>query len=756
MPAIRDYTSNYNATTTATTIVMSMPELAANDLLLAIFSTDTTAQTWTATGWTVLNTTTNTVNLTIMYKIATGSEVDTTFTHSAAETVSGVIISIRDVNTTNPFGATPVVNSVAQASAAKFAMQSITTNVNNALIIYAVAHSDLAVPSLIEGPVTLITGQDGTAESLGVAWGFKATAGATSSAVTCSTVLAAVGVKAAIQIAPPSGGATVIPAYCAADLSTYVNPINGTTAYNGDGALAATATTNFGTTLNGKTLGNGTVGALADYGINSYHSVGQLTGVATSGVWSGANLLPATANKPNVTGKNVLVHAMPSTPKQLQTTDSVTLDGAQGIAIGMQSTASNLKWWHTHGANTAFGEKRTPMIINSLNTAGVIQTTGTLNAASIAAFGFAVSGKVVAPVWTFSSLWVLDTTTIAGGNSAEPIKVPGIISVYADGHERLSALQQGKNQGLFLGPIQIGDGGTNPSYLDLDSSAIEFPQQYNKSQRQVFYCSADNVAGITYYPGASDTIKHTNAVISSLSKYHWKVHSSASTSATYSFSGLQIIGAGTIQLRAGVTFNGITFASCDEVPAIGATITNCSFKTTTGLGSLNIASNTEMSLVTNCTFSSNAYGIRLMSASAATYTFSGIKFSGNTKDIYVAATTGTVTINITNGGDTPTYNSAGATVVINNSKVLTLTGIKNPSEVMILAASTITVLASQEDVTTGTFTYTYGYVPGTYVDIVVHNVTGYNYFRLDNVLLASSDSSIPISQVPDRNYSNPI
>lgn len=763
MPAIRDFTSNLNATST-TTIIMNMPTLATNDLLLAIFSVSTAqVGAWTATGWTQLFSTNNSgttvaPNLGVMYKISAGNEVATTFTHTTAGTVSGVIISVQDVNTTSPFGSTATFSSVAQAAASKFVMPSITTTVANSLVLYASSIVIAAVPSIIEGPVTLLTGQDGTTESLGVGWGFQSTVGATSTIVTCSVIATAAGVKAAIQIAAPAAGATIIPAYCSSDLSKYVNPINGITAYNTDGAFAATATTNFGTTLNGKTLANGTVAALTDYGVNSYHSVGQLTGSATSGTWTGANLLPATANKPDVTGKNVLVHVGPTTPKQLQTTDSVTLTGTMGIAFGMGSATTAYKWWHVHGANTAFGTARVPVIINTLNTTGLIQTTGTLTTTSIAAFGFATSGSVVAPVWTFASLWVLDTCVVVGGNASFPIDIPGIVRAYATGHERLSAIQQGNGQALLLGPVQLGNGGTNPTYLNLDSTAIEFPAQYNKTNKQVYYCSADNVAGISYFAGATDTIIHTNAVISSTSKYFWTINAGSSTSASYNFDGLQLIGAGTVTLKAGITFAGITFNKCSAIDSVGAAVNGGTiFSATTGAYALLLSSVANAALVTNCAFSKNAVGIRI--TTAGTYTFSGHTFSANTVDIDNASG-GAVIINATNGCNVSTFSNSvgGGTVVINNSKTLTITGIVTGSEVRIYSrngdGSNNLELAGIENTAGTTFVYNYNYVAATAVNIVVFN-TAYQYYSVNNYTLAATDASLPVQQIADRQYFNP-
>ena len=60
---------------------------------------------------------------------------------------------------------------------------------------------------------------------------------------------------------------------------------------------------------------------------------------------------------------------------------------------------------------------------------------------------------------------------------------------------------------------------------------------------------------------------------------------------------------------------------------------------------------------------------------ATTYSFTNITFDGygadttNNAAVFVSAASGTVTINI-NGGDTPTFRTAGATVVINNTKTV--------------------------------------------------------------------------------------
>ena len=628
MPAIRDWTFNYGTVTTATTIVAYMPNYAQNDLLIALLSTDTGAQTWTSTGWTQLFTVTSTANLAVMWKIAGATETDPTFTYTVAETANVHLISIRDVNTTTPFNGTGGAGTgyrTGTLSTATGVFPALTTTVANSLVLFGMCESGAVVPTIHQGPCTFEDGSDGSAHSDGFAWTFMPSTGLIPSTVKYAKSGTAAGVQVSIGISPPSGGALVIPPFCAGDNSIFIDPIHGVTAFNGNTAFAATATTDFGTVLGSGTLGNGTIAASADVGINSFHSMGQVTGVTTANVASGGRLALAVGNKPDVTGKNVICHAMPSTPKIYQNTNPVTKGGTaqKGVYFGMASAANNFKIWHIHGAGTPWDSaQHVPIVVNSSNTSGVAQTLGTFNAASVSSFGFINSGFLVATVFRYGSLWALDTTTIAGGNLAEPVGVGGINKVCSSGKERMSVLQQGASQILVLQPIQLGDGGTNPLYLNLNATAIEFPKQYDQASKQVFYCSADNVAGITYYAGASDTIIHTNAVVSSESKYHWKIHASSSTSAAYDFNGLSVIGAGTIQLKAGITFDSITFSKCDEIAAIGATISNCTIGRTTGAGALNIASPAEMALVTDCLFRTNStYGIRLTSATAQTYSF---------------------------------------------------------------------------------------------------------------------------------------
>lgn len=700
MPAIRDFSQAYTTSTSGTTILVPMPAYEQNDLLIAVLTADTGTATWSASGWTERFRQTNTSQLCVMYKIAGASESDVTFTASAAETFNGAIISIRDINTSTPFNGT---DGNKNSSLAKDTFPTVTTNIDNCLILFLSSKSTATVPSAIEGPVTLLFGKDGSAHADGCGWGFQAAQGTTSSNVTLSCLTAVAGKLATICIAPPSGGATVIPGYCVADSSTYLSPFTGA-AFNGDAALVNTVTTDFDTSLNGKTLTTAAATyTRADYGINSYHAMANVTGVITAGTWAGDVYRFATANKPNVSGKNVIFHIRPYLPVDIQTTDSVSLTGTMGVAIGLCSSANvDYQWWHVHGAGTSWTPQQlTPVVINTGNTSGVIQTTGTLDATSIYSIGLAVAGRNVVPDWVFGSVWALDTTVVAGGNSTEPLEINGILNAAAAGHERMSVIQQGSSQMMIFQPLQFGDGGTNPVYLDLDSTAIEFPRQYNKALKTINYCSTDNVAGIKYYPGGSDTIKHRNSVISSLSRFHWGLHASASTSAAYDFSGTAVIGAGTITLNKAVTINRLTINDYSALDASGLTLTNSTIinvpagnDTLTTNSSTNIdyctinvtgvssgnrwCSVADPTIFSGCSFTGGGgHAIRI--TATGTYnlvgnTFTGFGSTGTNNAAIFNDSGGTVTLNISGGGSTPTYkNGTNALTTVNNTVDLNVT-----------------------------------------------------------------------------------
>lgn len=749
MPAIRDFSQAATAVATGTTLALPVPTHVVGDLLIAFMMADTGAGAWTAAGWSHIagSPAANVCQLACMFKVAAAGEpVEVTFTSTVSESYSGVMLSVRDVNTVAPLGAIPAISFVNQAAAAKFNMPTITTNVANAMVLYAAANSVLGVPSILEGPAFGLVAADGMAESLGVGWGFKSATGLTAANVGVSNILAGAGVNLTLQIAPPTAGAAVVPAYCAADASVYLDPLNGVTAYNANTAVAITADTGFGTALGGFTAADAAVSAAGDVGINSFHSTCRVTSITGSKNLAGVELVFAVANRPNVSGKNILCHVGPSTEGQLQRYSSIA--SGRGIWFGMRSgAAANYKIWQSHGVELG-SLRHQPIVINDL-AANTKSLNGTLAPTAVLALGWWVSGNgVVTTIWDLASLWVLDTTTVCGGNAAEPVSISGIVSVAADGKERRSVIRQGANQAIAYGPLQFGDGGTNPIFLDLNATAFEFPGQYNAALKQVTYNSVDNVAGLTYNAGASDTIKHRNSVISSPSRYHWRIHASSSASATYDFRGLSLIGAGDVVLRNVATFTGMSFGNCALVTQNSAPIASGTFSNTLVMSSL-------PSGISACTFTSGGTGHAIQITAPGTYTFPGNTFTGyGANDSTDAAiynnSGGAVTLNVTNGGNTPTVrNGTAATTTVSSAISLTLTGLKTGSDIVILDAGLTVIRLQVDSHASDTFIYNFT-APGN-IDIGVIK-EGYVPFYIRGFTLPLANTSIPISQTFDRNF----
>ena len=767
MPAIRDSSTAYTAS--ATTISVPMCDYAENDLLLIFCAHDAAVTYTTPSGWSVVSgfPSQNTVTSTCFWKIATASESDVTITNSSADTNVAAMVSIRDIDTANPFGS-PVVTSVTTHTATgRVTLPTITTNRADSLVLLfcSAGGSSTSAPPLgvgvVEGSKTqqlLIV--DGTSEGLSVGWLFQRAAGLTPAAYAINPAYATYGVgsMAAIQVCAPSGGATVIPPYMAADDSVLLDHGSGTAAFDSNTGMAATADTNFGTTItaNGaaRTVGDATVAAVADVGINSYHSLNGLTNAA-SAYMSGANVVLA-ASRYNIGTANVLAHLRASTPANNQRLAPVA--GGRGCWMGLRSgatTGTNYKIWQVHGSDAPFAPGSVvPVIINAGNTDN-IASAGTLSNSDVRNIGFWVGGLgALTNQIGVGMVWKMGTTTVCGGNAAEPVDISGIVKVAADGKERLSSIKQGANQMLCLQALQFGDGGTNSTYLLLDSTAIEFPKRRAVSQKTVYYNGIDDSVGLTYYAGASDTIKHVSSVISSANKYHWRIHASSSAAATYDFSGLSIIGAGDVQLRAVTTFTGMSFTNCPTITQNSAVIDGCSFVAS----KITSATLGDLDNISNCAFTSAGTGHAIeVGGSASTITLSGNTFTGyassngstGNEAIFVNIASGTVTINIGGGGNTPSIRTAGATVNVVSGATVTFTGLPTGTDIVILTAGTSTIL--QQIDAHGSTSYGWGYQGTPTIDVGFIK-PGYVPLYIRGLALGTTDSSIPVAMTADRNY----
>jgi hypothetical protein len=532
--------------------------------------------------------------------------------------------------------------------------------------------------------------------------------------------------------------------------------VNSVTAYYVRMILTAAGTTAGAMSMSlrdGAAVTYDAIAAASDIGVNPYHNASNTT--PSSNAYNlGGNELLYTGGIDLSSGYLLCTYFF-TAPR-----DWVDLAFLQRLGIVIYAADTNaegrFKAWivGAKDAVTTYADRRNIFAIQLSQTEDTFfaQRSGFASTAT-ARIGFTSCQPYGSMSLTFSMLMKTGNIVIAGGKSTDPLSFDQIIDAILNGCCLFPFWYKVGSAVTVWAPTRIGGG--DPVHVSVDLKTIQFPSHYSAADKRLDYHVDADQNGIEFYGKSGDTIKFTNCVFTSESSYFWKFNTSSSSGATVDFGGSTVINAN-VTLDDAISLSTVSFLGCKAISAVGATLNSCTFRNTTGNGALLVASAAEMDKITNCNFENNTtYGIRLTNASAAEYDFDNIQFSGNTKDVYVAATSGTVTINILNGGDTPTYTSAGATVVINNPKTLTLTGLISGSEVRIYDQSgpPPTELAGIESSST-TFAYEYNYAPSTYVDIVVHK-ENYLYYRIENYLLLSNDVSLPISQQIDRQYYNP-
>lgn len=760
MPKIRDTSFAYEGTTTDAGLTIPMCSYAAGDLLFAFCAGDTGAPTWGCSNgvgtWTQLFALSNTASLTCWWKYAAASgEGDVVFTSTVSETYSGCLVAVRDVYQ-GYTGGSPPLSANATATGTRIALPTLTTSADNSLVLAAISGSATA-PSIFftESVLADLVKVDGTAEGLGVGWFFKKAAGLTT-AYNAGALVSGAGSKAVIEVRAPAGGATVLPAYTVSDASILLSPQPGI-AWDSNTAIAATADTNFGTSIAGKTCNDGTVAtAVADIGLDTgaFMSFAGVTNATTANQMSGAEAVVA-ASRYNVGNRNLLLHFRHATPVNNQKLSPVS--SGRGVWAGIKSgatAAANWKVWQVHGGDVPLTPGYVqPIVINAANT-DTIATNGTLDNADVRRYGFWTGGiGALTQQASFAQMWAMDTIVIAGGTASEPIDVPAVVQAAAKDKNRFSSILMpgGDSQMLCLQAIQFGNGGTDPLYLDLRNAAIAFPSKKNAAKKLVNYNGTDNAVGYTFYPGSGQTVDLRSAVFSSPSPYHLRFHASTPADAIVPTAGMLVIGAGDVQLAANVPIAGATFSDCPSITQNACAVSG-SILSNSKIMSASLA---DMDNITTCSFTSGGTGHAIeVGGAASTITLTGNTFTGyaasngstGNEAIYVNIATGIVTINIS-GGSTPSIRTAGATVVVNNSKTKTFIGLPSGTEVRIRQGSY--TLATDGNVTSGS--YAYPYTPDNKPAKAQFTLPGY-VFEDINITLDSSDQSFPVTWAPDPSY----
>lgn len=240
------------------------------------------------------------------------------------------------------------------------------------------------------------------------------------------------------------------------------------------------------------------------------------------------------------------------------------------------------------------------------------------------------------------------------------------------------------------------------------------------------------------------------------------------------WTGGQFVDMGTFLFQAqdagSKTLTNLTFTNCGQVTFVGIDADNITFNgTTDALGAVFWDASSVEENQDNLTFVSDGTGhaieISLNTASLTTYNIDGYSVSGyeaaddtgtgNTVFLVDNALDGDVTINVSNGTGTFSYERAAGytgTVTVDAAVTVTLTGLVNDTEVTVYDSGTGALIDEVEDVIGNEFAFSDA--ASNVVDIFIHKE---DYYRADilGFTIPGTNTSIPVSQLFDPNYQNP-
>lgn len=245
--------------------------------------------------------------------------------------------------------------------------------------------------------------------------------------------------------------------------------------------------------------------------------------------------------------------------------------------------------------------------------------------------------------------------------------------------------------------------------------------------------------------------------------------------ATMSWTGCVFNSMSTFIFLSNAVITNTTFRSCALVTLGGGTFSGCLFENSTASASTISATLDD---VTDSIFTSDGsnHAVELTSIGSGT-----MSWDGNTLNSYVAgtaaspvtptstgneaiyvnvATASDLTINVAGGATTPSIrvgaSFTGSVNVVASTNV-TISGLKDNTEVRVMSAGTDTELTGIENATVGTTddrSFTFALAAATSIDIFLVNKT-YENVEIYTYAVPSSDADLPQQQRFDRVYFNP-
>lgn len=819
MAYIVDYAITENAAGGSASVVANVPDHQADDYLIMFAAVNGTAggtsgntnSGITVAGWTQVGTlqiANSGIASAVYYFRATTSTTTCTVAITTADDYSIKIVSVRDADTTTFLDGTPVSSNTGTTASSQWTSPTFATTQADSLIIYyhafdgttPMAHSNAGTMFLVSSDSTGTSAN--TSAGSAIAW-YIQRANGTVPAASWSANISTQRTNHCFAIRNKANG--IIPAYID-DSETQATLLHSGLHVGTLNNTVVTTTMTATASINGKTMGTSTPALGADFGINPYSSA-----IGNASATVGANNLNGyqitfTGGRNLSTGL-VIGNFIARTPKEARYGIGSTKQGGLVARLGNSATQWNSYQLAAKDAIQSL-ETRSLFAIQAGYTGTAYGATqGTTVAPATAAFiQFYYNAPLFASIAYLTDLYQVFKTTIAGGTVAEPVDIDGLAAV--GNSYRLPLIRKTGSAVLSYTPIQIG-GGDQVIFV-VDSGTIQFPSRNNTVTKDLGYHAADNAMFLSLDGQTGDKIHLTNSVVTSPTPYIFEINTSAAlppNASDWNLTGLNVINAN-VTLRPVTTFDDITFSNCPSINVSSCTLTNsslslkstvnnsltvnnttsfidCSFNTTQISSSFGMVGLTQTTGVpfSNCVFVGSATsGHAIIITQAGNYTFTNLTFTGyglagtNSAAIYNNSG-GVVNISVV-GGNSPTVrNGTSASTNVLISKTFTISNIVYNSELRLFRKDNDTELAGVENIgvtaasngivtgpdTNGRYTFTYSHsLSSTAVKVIAISITdlgspakSYQPYYQEITLDVGSDQSLLVSQIIDRNYSNP-
>lgn len=435
------------------------------------------------------------------------------------------------------------------------------------------------------------------------------------------------------------------------------------------------------------------IGAQTDSGRIQYENAASFTPAASSSQIGGTYIdLGQTVNLANKIVVGSWAYALPR-----DYVDSARFSEGGGIHIMLADTSFNRKHWcigsyldKYTSKNSAYNRFAIDWEQTVDTTMGRTQTDPVDTIADVFLGGLGPRGAQSFYVTHMAAIEPVNAV-INGGSSTSPINLTSFTQLGEASPLNLF------ESGLITIPVTIG--GSDSVHFVLTDFVLSFPKlatpwtdPYNTDPSSMVHYD-EGVLGFTLDARSGDTCKMTSGRISSESLWKFDITASASSGATWDFTGLTLVKAN-VTLRQVTTFDSMNFDSCPTITQNGATITGCEF-----VKSRLVSSNPAV--VSDCFFTGSTgtgHGVEI--TSPGTYSFNGNIFADYGADATTDAAVynnsgGAVTLNIGDGGTTPTVrNGAGATTTLVVAPVTTQVTTVDATTGDIVSGARVLVLAA--------------------------------------------------------------